>query len=93
MPDGGGKAEKVLGYGSPSFWAPWSGGLVAFGNFTVYSIPFHDPKPAVLQKLPQTESPRFLRRPSMAVSKDGRWVLVTLTALDRGDLVLIENFR
>lgn len=63
-----------------------------FSDFAIYSIPFHE-KPVVLQKLPQLESPRFLRRPTLAVSPDGRWVLVTLTALDRGDLMLVENFR
>jgi Tol biopolymer transport system component/predicted Ser/Thr protein kinase len=94
MPESGGQPEKVLNYDSPSFWAPWREGIVFFGDdFVLGSWRFRDHKASLLQKLPRPESPRFLRRPTMAVSPDGRWVLVTMIALDRGDLMLVENIR
>jgi hypothetical protein len=37
--------------------------------------------------------PRFLRTLGIAVSPDGRWVALSLAALDRGDLVLLEKVR
>ncbi len=47
---------------------------------------------ALLRSMPAPASPRFLRT-SGDVSPDGRWVVLSLTALDRGDLVLLEEVR
>ncbi len=94
MPEAGGAPEKVAGYNSPSFWAPWRDGMV-FGDdaFAVGAYRFGDRKSTVLQQMPRPESPRVMRRPTMVVSPDGRWVLLTMLALDRGDLMLIENIK
>ena len=54
---------------------------------------FRDLKTSVLEQLPRPASPRVRRRPSVAISPDQKWVLHTMTALDRGDLMLIESFR
>jgi eukaryotic-like serine/threonine-protein kinase len=92
-PESGGTGEKILDYGG-SLWAPWRAGIVFFGDrFTVNSFRFDDRKFTVLERLPRPESPRLLRRATMVVSPDERWVLLTMTALDRGDLMLVENIR
>ena len=36
-------------------------------------------------------SPRRIRIATLAVSPDGKWILVSLTALDRGDLMTVEK--
>jgi Tol biopolymer transport system component len=77
-----------------SDWAPWRGGVAFLGRgFVVGWFGFEDHKSTVLQQLPHPDSPRFIRRPTMAVSPDGKWVLLILTALDRGDLMLVQNVR
>ena len=94
MPESGGAPEKVLGYDSPSFWGPGRDGIVFFGNgFAVGSFRFSDHKAALLQQMPRPDSPRIRRRSTMVVSPDGRWVLLPMVALDRSDLVLVENVR
>jgi dipeptidyl aminopeptidase/acylaminoacyl peptidase len=93
MSEAGGTPEKVMGYGGNSSWAPWKEGIVCFADFGVASVRLRDHKATMLQHLPHPESPRFIRRQTMAVSPDGRWVLLTMTALDRGDLILVENVR
>jgi hypothetical protein len=54
---------------------------------------WHDHKPTFLPQVAKPASPRVLRRVTVAVSPDGKWVLGPMTTLDRGDLVLVENFR
>jgi len=89
-----GSAEKINDYGWDSYWAPWRDGIVVFGNeFTVNTFRFRDQKWDLLQRLPNPDSPRYPRRPTMAISPDGRWVLLTMTALDRGDLMLAEKIQ
>ena len=93
-PDSGGAVEKIGGGLGNSSWAPWRDGLVAFaGPSRVAYVTWGQNKPSLLPDLPKPASPRFLRRPALAVSPDGKWVLYTITALDRSDLVLVENFR
>jgi Tol biopolymer transport system component/predicted Ser/Thr protein kinase len=109
-PEAGGAPEKLLDYGSESYWSPCSDGLVLFGGARMYFVNLRrqlsgttaavvphsylrERKPMVLADLPRPASPRVLRRPTVTVSPDGRRVLYTATALDRGDLILIEGFR
>ena len=93
-PDSGGTAEKIGGPLGDSSWAPWRDGLVAFaGPSRVAFVSWREPKTSLQLDLPKPASPRLLRRPTLAVSPDGKWVLYTVTALDRGDLVLVENFH
>jgi len=93
-PDSGGAMEKIDDPVGDSAWAPWRDGLVAFAGLSrVAYVNWGNHKPSPLSDLPKPASPRLLRRPTLAVSPDGKWVLYTITALDRGDLVLVENFR
>jgi Tol biopolymer transport system component len=92
-PEGGGTPEKMLDYGHNSYWASCRDGLVLFGGAKMYYFGFRDRKPVVLSDIPRPPSPRILRRPTVVVSPDQKRVLFTLTSLDRGDLVVIENFR
>jgi Tol biopolymer transport system component len=92
-PESGGSPEKVMEYGSESYWAPCKDGLVLFGGPRMYFVSFRDHKPTVLAELPRPASPRIIRRPTVTVSPDQKLVLYTATALDRGDLMLIEGFR
>jgi hypothetical protein len=57
------------------------------------SVLWSDHKASLLADLPKPASPRVLRRPTLAVSPDGKWLLYTVTALDPSDLVLVENCR
>jgi hypothetical protein len=75
-------------------WTPWRGGMVVLaGPSRVAYVDWRDHKTSFLPDLPKPASPRVLRRPTLAVSPDGKWVLYTINTLDRADLVLVENFR
>jgi len=93
MAEAGGAAEKLIDYPSNSMWAPWRDGLVLADSARVGFYRFGDHRATLLQQLPKPPSPRSRRRPTVAVSPDGKWVLYTATVLDRGDLVLVEGFR
>lgn len=93
MPESGGSLEKVLDFGSDSPWATSPDGLALFGGPQMFFYRFRDRKASVLQQLPRPVSLRILRRPTVAISPDAKWILFTMTALDRGNLMLIEGFR
>jgi hypothetical protein len=93
QPESGGAPEKMLEFGSDSLWAPGRDGLALYGGSKMYFFTFRDHKPSVLANLPRPASPRTLRRPTVAISPDQKRVLYTATALDRGDLILIEGFQ
>ena len=93
-PDSGGSPERIGGLVADSTWTPWRDGLLALaGTSKIAYVLWKDHKNSSLPDLPKPASPRLLRRPTLAISSDGKWVLYTFTALDRGDLVLLENFR
>lgn len=96
MPEAGGAVENVVDYPNPNF-APWGDGLVlqdltpAGPSMVFFHVANHQVSP--LEALPKPASPRVLRKPSIAVSADGKWLLYTALTLDRGDLVLVEGFQ
>jgi hypothetical protein len=93
VPASAGSPEKVLDFGSDSPWATSPDGLALLGGPQMFFYRFGDRKASVLQQLPRPVSPRILRRPTVAKSPDAKWILFTMTALDRGDRMLIECFR
>ena len=96
MPEAGGAVEKVVDYPNPDF-APWGDGLVlqdltpAGPSMVFFHVGSH--QVSLLEAVPKPASPRVLRKPSIAVSPDGKWLLYTALTLDRGDLVLVEGFH
>jgi dipeptidyl aminopeptidase/acylaminoacyl peptidase len=88
----GGKPEKLLDGQWGRNWAPFGNQLLIYDNSGPYAV---NPggRGALLRSMPAPASPRFLRTSGIDVSPDGRWVALSLTALDRGDLVLLEEVR
>jgi dipeptidyl aminopeptidase/acylaminoacyl peptidase len=70
-------------------WAPFGNQLLVYDNSGLYTL--EAGHGSLLRPMPPPASPRSLRTPGISVSPDGRWVVVSLTALDRGDLVLLQN--
>jgi dipeptidyl aminopeptidase/acylaminoacyl peptidase len=92
MKQDGGTPEKIVDNVWSRNWAPFGNQLLIYDNSGLYAV---NPggRGALLRSMPSPASPRFLRTPGIAVSPDGRWVALSLTALDRGDLVLLEVVR
>jgi len=92
MSQDGGKPEKLIEGLWGRNWAPFGKQLLIYDNSGLYAV---NPggRGALLRSMPAPASPRFLRTSGIDVSPDGRWVALSLTALDRGDLVLLEEVR
>jgi serine/threonine protein kinase len=94
IPDSGGAVEKIDGDVDDADWTAWRDGLAAHVASTrVAFMKWSDHKITYLPDLPKPTSPRYPRRSTIAVSPDGKWLLYTTTVLDRGDLMLVENFH
>ncbi|HLK67868.1 MAG TPA: protein kinase [Bryobacteraceae bacterium] len=92
LESGGGTVERMIPQ-FDAFWGPWREGIVTVDGLDIRYFRFRDRKSTLLQRLAPLESERSLRRPALAVSPDGQWVLLRRTALDRGDLILVENIQ
>jgi Tol biopolymer transport system component/predicted Ser/Thr protein kinase len=92
MAQDGGKPEKLIEGLWGRNWSPFGNQLLIYDNAGLYVVNAGG-HGALLRAMPAPASPRFLRTSGIDVSPDGRWVALSLTALDRGDLVLLEEVR
>jgi dipeptidyl aminopeptidase/acylaminoacyl peptidase len=89
MSQDGGIPQKLAVAAWGRNWAPFGDQLLAYDNSGLYVA--EAGHASLLRTMPPPASPRSLRTPGISVSPDGRWVVLSLTALDRGDLVLLEE--
>jgi hypothetical protein len=92
MGQDGGKPEKLIDGLWGRNWAPFGNQLLIYDNAGLYAVNANG-HGTLLRSMPAPASPRFLRTAGIDVSPDGRWVELSQTALDRGDLVLLEELR
>jgi dipeptidyl aminopeptidase/acylaminoacyl peptidase len=92
MTQDGGIPEEIADGLQARNWTPFGSQLLIYDNSALYAVAMGG-RGALLRSMPAAASPRFLRTSGISVSPDGRWVALSLTALDRGDLVLLEEVR
>jgi Tol biopolymer transport system component len=97
VPVEGGEEAPVL-EGGPATWGLW--GLAEKGIYfyetegeTPGAIKLFDPATRRVRRVAVLDPPPLLRRSSLAISPDGRWLLYVEDGRDETDLVLVENFR
>jgi Tol biopolymer transport system component/tRNA A-37 threonylcarbamoyl transferase component Bud32 len=97
VPVEGGEEAPVL-EGGPATWGLW--GLAEKGIYfyetegeTPGAIKLFDPATRRVRRVAVLDPPPLLRRSSLAISPDGRWLLYVEDGRDERDLVLVENFR
>jgi Tol biopolymer transport system component/predicted Ser/Thr protein kinase len=93
MPESGGEPEKITDGVSNGSWTPYRGGIARYSSKAL-EIKANGAKDwTAIRKMPPDLSPRFIIIPVLSLSPDDRWAYVSLTTLDRADLLMIENIR
>jgi hypothetical protein len=97
VPTEGGEESRVLDHGRQCFWAVGDAGIFLLnpGEKQVPNIEFYSFATCRLTEIARLRSDLVfnLDMGSLAVSRDGRWILYLAAEKIASDLVLVENFQ